>query len=323
MLRALGVAALVAVGGCGDPYGTTGPTKAVAKADPAAPAVEVQAPDPVVPDAPPEPKRIAKGKAGVTLLAPGQEPRETIALSASGKESRRLVIGMELGINTGKQDVPPTVMPELHALLVAEPKGEGEITYAFSIGGASRKDVEGSPPTERVAKAVDNAVAGLKEANGTITLSDRGVVSSFRLEKGKLGVPGLRPTLAALQQVFAQLFPVLPAEPVGVGARWKAVSHAELGGVHVQHEATYTLAKRSGDELELSVSFTQAATTESEEVAEHGGAGAAKITLDLRHVAPVKATASSRTQRNFSVKASQRPSAVKMDQALQLSLTAE
>jgi hypothetical protein len=327
MLRALGVAVVLTVGGCQDPYGTVG-AKPNAGADAAKPSdgptpAQPEA-EPRPPDAAPEAKRIEKAKAGVTLLAAGAEPREVLTLAPEGKEQRRIAIEMTLGIHAGGKEVAPTVMPEMHAMLVAEAgRDAGAITYQFSIGGASRKDVEGHAPTERVAAAVDDAVAGLKETNGTIAMSDRGEITKFDLEAAGLAAPGLRPSLTAFQQLFLQLYPVIPAEAVGVGAKWKAVSHAELGGVAVQHEATYTLVSRKGDAVELDVAFTQAATLEADNDAEHGSVGTARIALDRRHVTPIKAAASSHTLRNFQVKAGERPSAVKMDQALELSISAE
>ena len=50
---------------------------------------------------------------------------------------------------------------------------------------------------------------------------------------------------------------VLPAGPVGLGARWEARKELQLYGFKVQQVDTYTLVERVGDEIKLNVAVTQ------------------------------------------------------------------
>jgi hypothetical protein len=51
----------------------------------------------------------------------------------------------------------------------------------------------------------------------------------------------------------------LPAEPVGLGARWESRKELTLYGFKVQQVDSYTLVERVGDEIKLSVVVTQSA----------------------------------------------------------------
>jgi len=52
---------------------------------------------------------------------------------------------------------------------------------------------------------------------------------------------------------------ILPAEPVGVGARWEASKELTLYGFKVDQVDTYTLTEKVGDELKLDVQIQQTA----------------------------------------------------------------
>ena len=63
---------------------------------------------------------------------------------------------------------------------------------------------------------------------------------------------------------------VLPAEPVGLGARWEARKELELYGFKVAQVDTYTLVERVGDEIKLNVTVTQNAVPQTVDFPEDG-----------------------------------------------------
>jgi len=63
---------------------------------------------------------------------------------------------------------------------------------------------------------------------------------------------------------------VLPAEPVGLGARWEARKELTLYGFKVQQVDSYTLVERVGDEIKLNVTVTQNALPQSVDFPEEG-----------------------------------------------------
>jgi hypothetical protein len=63
---------------------------------------------------------------------------------------------------------------------------------------------------------------------------------------------------------------VLPAEPVGLGARWEARKEIELYGFKVEQVDSYTLVERVGDEIKLNVTVTQNALPQTVDFPEDG-----------------------------------------------------
>jgi hypothetical protein len=63
---------------------------------------------------------------------------------------------------------------------------------------------------------------------------------------------------------------VLPAGPVGLGARWEARKELELYGFKVQQVDTYTLVERVGDEIKLNVVVTQNALPQTVDFPDEG-----------------------------------------------------
>ena len=56
---------------------------------------------------------------------------------------------------------------------------------------------------------------------------------------------------------------VLPAQPVGPGARWEARKELVLYGFKISQVDTYTLTEKVGDELKINVSIQQTALPQS------------------------------------------------------------
>jgi hypothetical protein len=177
-----------------------------------------------------------------------------------------------------------------------------------------------------VTKAVDQAIEAMRATKGTLTIDARGIARHTTIESPELPTPGLQPSLTGFQQSFGQLYPSLPDEPIGVGAKWNAISHFDLGGVPIQQEATYTLLRRDGEEIELAVAFTQSATSQvardgeiQMNVTAFGGRGEGTVTLHLGKVAPLKGSARSRSVTVTSLQAAERQN-VTMDMTLDLNI---
>jgi hypothetical protein len=63
---------------------------------------------------------------------------------------------------------------------------------------------------------------------------------------------------------------LLPAEPVGVGARWEARKDLVLYGFEISQVDTYTLTEKVGDELKLKVQIEQTALPQTVTFDEEG-----------------------------------------------------
>ena len=327
------ISVLAAVAGCSSPPSPPPP----AKARPAA-AEPVQSAEPVVsaePAATPEPaperawpieepalSRVPEGPDVVTLETPGAEPRAALRFSPETGRARTVTLDMtmEVAMTLGNNAIDPSALPTVEVEMKVTPGAEedGTTPWAFEVVRASREPLESA--SERLKKAMDTAVEGMKASKGSLSIDAQGRRGKADYGLPEVPTPGLRPSLSGFQQSFSQLFVVLPAEPVGVGATWSSTSHFELSGVPIEQTATYTLQGRDGDVLTLGVRFEQAATGEAESPAgvaledtQFGGRGSGTLKVRLDSPFPVEAQAQSRSRISSSITMGGAPQPVEMD----------
>ncbi|MCF8611233.1 hypothetical protein L5G28_13865 [Gordonia sp. HY285] len=154
----------------------------------------------------------------------------------------------------------------------------------FTIGTPTTKDAELTPELD--------AIAG---SAGGVTVADGLSVRSLRLfpneESGS-------PARSALEQSFSgaldQSVP-LPAEPVGVGARWQSVRTVSSAAT-IKRTTTVTLTERTGDTVKLAVAvdevpvdsvFRIPGSAQTLTINRYSMAGTGDITVDLTRILPV------------------------------------
>ena len=259
----------------------------------------------------PEPVKVQRLQSGVELLEPGTEPRKALKFSVPprSEQTLELVMASTVALEVGDRKVPPTPIPTMTVVLDTrvEKSGEtgarGEATYSFETVEARREEVEGA--SARMLSAVDKALQGLEQAKGRMVVDATGRTLSQDLALPAVGGVGPQPSIEGFRQSFSQLFVVLPEEPVGEGAKWKAISHFESNGVPIQQTATYELLEVSGTQIEVGVVFEQAATTELGQRELPGGTidlgsfaavGKGKVVQRLDRVAPERGESHARTK---------------------------
>ncbi len=322
---------------CSSPPSPPPPTKStpkVAQQDPApledAPARSV---DPAVEAAPseattdwpiaaPDLSRVPASKDVVAVEEAGAEPRTPLRFAPKPDASHTVSLDMtmQVAMTLGNKAIEPSVLPAVSVKMDVTPGAAqaGATPYAFGVTSASREALEGA--SDRLKKAMDTAVDGMKDSKGSLTIDARGQQVSADYGLPDVPTPGLRPSLAGFQQSFSQLFVVFPEEPVGVGARWSSTSHFELSGIPIEQRSTYTLESREGDVLSLSVKFEQSATGDADapagvglEDTQFGGVGSGTLTVRLDSPFPTKAQATSRSRVSSSVTMGGQPQPVEMD----------
>ena len=135
------------------------------------------------------------------------------------------------------------------------PNGDVQISYSYS----DIKVVDDGSLGTAELEQLESAYAPLASVTGTGRLTARNQVFDSTIA----GTDGFDPTVAqAMSQVSAQVGSVslpFPAEPVGIGARWRGVSSAWASGIDVRQSYEYTLRERDADRVVLDVEYTQTA----------------------------------------------------------------
>jgi hypothetical protein len=99
---------------------------------------------------------------------------------------------------------------------------------------------EAASPSPEADAALDTWRRLLDGRRATVALDDRGQLGPIRFTDDPSNTHSEPARLALAAELLARIVP-LPAEPVGVGARWRVVTILALDGAHAKQTATYTL----------------------------------------------------------------------------------
>jgi hypothetical protein len=240
----------------------------------------------------------------VDMLDPGDEPRAPLRYALTTGTTSTATQTVDQSIRQVDQDgfgsttrVPTIDLGLQLTVLEVLPDGTARVGLAFTSVDATGN---GSAQSSDQARAIEIALADITDLTGESTITDRGVVLA-----GGYEIPeGLPDTVKALiEQYESQLqsvSPPLPEEALGVGARWRATTELDLGGIEARQTYDYTVESVSGPEVELSVRIRQIAKPQDFEPpgARKGDEyrllslklrGKGSMTLDLTTPIPVEA----------------------------------
>ncbi len=248
---------LVAAAACG---GTpkSAPISPLPGDKPAEPAPAVaKTPDPQPPAEPkplePVEVTIPATKIAVKLVSPGKGKRAPLRYSAKPGDKQQVELSMDFSakqIETAAKDQPaPTPQSQTVPTIVlvgdAEAKTvdkDGNTAFTLTVSGTDAREVKDSKPSVDDLKKALSALAGLTI---TSTLGANGVAGdvTMRIEKPT----ELSSSVLELVRLTFPTLPVLPAEPVAVGAKWQATASARLAEkLEITQVTDYVLVAHKG-----------------------------------------------------------------------------
>lgn len=217
-------------------------------------------------------KDAKKGDAALVLDA-GQEPRAPLRYKVARGTTTTSV--MDFGIAslaTSSSGASLTVTPGVRLHIVSGPSLEGK-------RGSTRFDVriikaeaivpEGLDPA--VAQDLNKSASVLNNVGGWVEVDDRGIIKRTELnEAAKRADVPVRLLVMIINARTSLARVILPAEPVGTGARWEARKDLLLYGFEISQVDTYTLVEQVGDQLKLNVQIQQTALPQTVTFEEEG-----------------------------------------------------
>jgi len=206
---------------------------------------------------PPMPREVR-----ATLLEPGAAPRAVRRYALVAGPERTLTVRAEVTIHRFQLGAwtGPTALPAVtdgFAYVVA-PTAAGATLALRGLPGTVAAD---APAT---AAATDELTARwralLERRRVTAALDASGRLADARFEDD----PGAaRPDVElATDELHQRLLAVMvpwPAEPIGVGARWRVVTLVRIGGAYVKQTAIYQLTALDGARATVAVELTRLA----------------------------------------------------------------
>jgi len=208
----------------------------------------------------------------VLLLEAGAEPqaalRYKIAEGTTTKSNMDFTIAT---LATTRESAALSVVPGVRLHIVSGPAmaTESGVKFEVNITKAEAAIPQGVDP--KIAEELRQSAAILDDVGGTVEMNDRGISLSTQLnDKAKSPDIPLRLLMMIVNARTTLSRVVLPADPVGLGARWEARKELVLYGFKVQQVDTYTLVERVGDEIKLNVTVTQNALPQSVDFPDEG-----------------------------------------------------
>jgi len=208
----------------------------------------------------------------VLLLEAGAEPqaplRYKIAEGTTTKSNMDFTIAT---LATTEENAALSVVPGVRLHIVSGPAMATEqgVKFEVNIVKAEAAVPEGLDP--KVAQELQQSAAILDDVGGTVEMNDRGIALAAELnDKAKSPEIPLRLLMMIVNARSTLSRVVLPAEPVGLGARWEARKELQLYGFKVQQVDSYTLVERVGDEIKLNVVVTQNALPQTVDFPDEG-----------------------------------------------------
>jgi hypothetical protein len=197
------------------------PADAKAKAEPPAP--------PAPPAPPPGPIEVKLPAQQTTVKLVGKGKGKLAPLRYTGKAGGKQQVELALDFSSTETlgtDKNETVLPTIVLVGEAETKAvdkDGRAEYAITVSGTDARDVPGSRVKPAELKMMLSALTGLV-IGGTVAANGTAGDVTMRLEKPD------RLSEGALEMIRLTLpvLPVLPAEPVGVGAKWQTTTTTKL-----------------------------------------------------------------------------------------------
>jgi hypothetical protein len=143
------------------------------------------------------------------------------------------------------------------------------VKFEVNIAKAEAAVPQGLDP--ELAEDLRRSAAILDDVGGTVEMDDRGITLAAELnDRAKSPEVPVRLLTMIVNARTTLSRVVLPAEAVGLGARWEARKELELYGFKVQQVDSYTLVERVGDEVKLNVTVTQNALPQTVDFPDDG-----------------------------------------------------
>lgn len=240
------------------------------------------APEPAPQQLPPLEVKVPAPTVTVKLVSGGRGKKAPIRYTVAAGSKQQVELAMDFSSKqTMEGQTEEQVVPTVVLTGEAEAKAagaDGKTEYALAVASTDARDVKGSQiPVDKFKVALASlsglVISGAVDANGTA-----GDVT-LRIEKPD---PLSAGALDLIRLTLPQ-FPVLPKEPVGVGAKWQATTSAKLADkLDVTQVTTYELTAKKG--TTYTIKGTTKVTGKDQDVAggkisKISGSGTSQVTL--------------------------------------------
>jgi len=235
----------------------------------------------------------------VKLLDPGTGKKAELRLAPTKGDKLATVMTMDMAmeISAGGQTMPTQAVPQMVFGIDMEVNEVRADEFTFTFKYTKADIVETATTDPAVAQGMRGVINELQGLEGHSTMTKRGFVRDGSFVPAEGAGPAIQEMAANMEKQLGQLAAPLPAEPVGVGAKWQVDSVVTDKGMSVNQSAVYTLEKLEGSKIQLAVTITQDAKDQTvstpqgdAKLSSLSTKGTGTSSLDLTMLLPTEAT---------------------------------
>ena len=208
----------------------------------------------------------------VRLLDKGDRPRAELRYAIpAGTTTASTTTFRVATLATSGDAAALSVLPGLRLDIVSGPAELTERGVKFPVDVVSSEAVVPNDFDEDMAALLRSGATIVDQVGGWVEVDNRGqmLAGEFNEQTKRSDVPiRLLRMIVNTRSTLTRV--LLPAEPVGLGARWESRHEVKAYGFTVQQVNTYTLVDRVGEELMLDVTVQQLALPQSIDFPEEG-----------------------------------------------------
>ena len=227
---------------------------------------------------------------------------------------------MRLSVGVADSVVPPTDIPAIRLDVITKVTAVTAAEMVVEVTTANAV-ADGDVESDRVRKALVEAVQHLEAARATMTIDRKGGASTMVMA-GVADGSRLKPSIDGLFDSLRPMFLTLPVEPLGVGARWEVVSHREEGGAQMQRVVRYELTEAAGDVVAIAWQTDRGTVSigpaDGAGIDAHAATGKGVTRYDLASASPLSSRSEIETRTHARVKFGERTSQVMVELHTQL-----
>jgi hypothetical protein len=245
----------------------------------------LRSPQPIVAQTAPtvSPATPASIPAKLQLLDAGATPRQELKFRplANSQQTMTMMMGMSMDMVFGETPMPKTKLPKIAMKLdlkVGKIEPSGDINYSVRYSDINAIADKDTPPelTANIQKTMKTLVG----FGGDIVIGSDGRVKSQKLVLPKTIEPTLKQTLDQFTRSLEQISTQLPAQSVGLGAKWQMVNSLTVSGIQLNQTSAYEVVALDASGMTIKFKVSQSAPVQNIVVPGAAANNTSKIKID-------------------------------------------
>ncbi len=275
----------------------------------------------------------------VELISAGSEPKQQLRFSpsANAKQTLQMTMNMNMEMTVAGQTQPATATPPIKTTMeakVTKVDANGDVHADFSYVDADIVVGANTPP--QMVNAMRSQIKKLVGVGGSMIFDNQGNAKQAKLNLSEGLDPNIKQIAEQMVNSSQQVSSPVPAEAVGVGAKWRVPHSVTTNGMALNSTTTYELVGLQNNVATLQMSVEQQAGSQkinpaglpagaSVDLKSLNSQGKGKITRALNQIMPTSSNISVNSNMEMNVKeaGSQKETPMGMKSAIELTLKSQ